>query len=162
MKEARYVAVVRRRELLISASSAGLILALAGAAGASSPDKPAQPSLYDQALDKILGDAKPRPEKISIEIPEIAENGNTVPYTIAVASPMTETDHIKAVHVLSTGNPLPNIASFYFGPAVGKAVLASRMRLAKTQEVVILAERADGKFLVARRTVKVTIGGCGG
>ncbi|MEZ5855203.1 MAG: thiosulfate oxidation carrier protein SoxY [Hyphomicrobiaceae bacterium] len=105
---------------------------------------------------------KPKAEKIVLEIPEIAENGNTVPYTISVESPMTDSDYIKAVHVLSSANPLPNIASFYFGPAVGRATLASRMRLAKTQDVLILAERSDGQFLMAQRAVKVTIGGCGG
>ena len=162
MKGARHVSVARRRDILISAASAAAILALGRSAQAADPPKTAPQSLYDQALDKILGDIKPRPEKITLEIPEIAENGNTVPYTVSVASPMTEDDHIKAVHVLSTHNPLPNIASFYFGPAVGKAVLSSRMRLAKTQEVVILAERSDGRFLVAQRSVKVTIGGCGG
>ena len=162
MKEARYVAISRRREFLISAASAGILLTVGRSLQAAEPVQAAPPSLYEQALDKILGDAKPRPGKIILEIPEIAENGNTVPYTISVESPMTEADHIKAVHVLSTANPLPNIASFYFGPAVGTARLSSRMRLAKTQEVVILAERSDGKFLAARRTVKVTIGGCGG
>lgn len=75
---------------------------------------------------------------------------------------MTENDHIKAMHMLSTSNPQPGVASFTLTPLMGKASIASRMRLAKTQDVVALAEVSDGQFLVARRTVKVTIGGCGG
>jgi sulfur-oxidizing protein SoxY len=162
MREARSITVLARREVLIGAGAAAAVLALAGAANAADPPKAGQPSAYDQALDKILGDAKPLPGKIEFELPEIAENGNTVPYAIAVDSPMTEADHVKAVHVLSTGNPLPNIASFFMSPASGKAAVSSRMRLGKTQEVVVLAELSSGKFIAARRTVKVTIGGCGG
>jgi sulfur-oxidizing protein SoxY len=64
--------------------------------------------------------------------------------------------------VFATGNPQVDVASFYFSPASGKASVASRMRLAKTQDVLGLAELSDGRFLMGKRTVKVTIGGCGG
>jgi sulfur-oxidizing protein SoxY len=131
-------------------------------AAAQDAKAPATVPLFEQALDAILGDAKPTPGKITLEIPEIAENGNTVPYAIAIDSPMTPADHIKAIHVLSTANPLPNVASFGLTPLSGRAVVSSRMRLAKTQDVVVLAELSTRRFIVARRTVKVTIGGCGG
>ena len=75
---------------------------------------------------------------------------------------MTEKEHVKTVHVLSTGNPQPYVASFHFTPDAGKASVASRMRLAKTQDVVSIAELSDGRFLLGKRNVKVTIGGCGG
>ena len=80
-------------------------------------------------------------------MPEIAENGNTVPFTISVDSPMTDKDYVKAVHVISTGNPQPGVATFRFTPQSGKAAAASRMRLAETQDVIALAELSDGKFL---------------
>jgi sulfur-oxidizing protein SoxY len=162
MRKGRTIAVVSRRDVLIGAGAAAAILAFGREAAAADQTGAATPSAFEQALDKILGDAKPQPGKIVIELPEIAENGNTVPYAIAIDSPMSETDHIRNVHVLSTANPLAYIASFHFTTLSGKAEVASRMRLAKTQEVVVLAEHSGGRFMVARRTVKVTIGGCGG
>ncbi len=165
MKRLHHLRVVARRDLLVGAGAAAMLMALGRGAQAQTPQvEPVAPvpSLFEQALDKILGDAKPLTGKVSLEIPEIAENGNTVPYAIAIESPMTEADHIKAIHVLSTINPLPHVASFGFTPLSGRASVASRMRLSKTQDVVILAEMSGGKFIIARRTVKVTIGGCGG
>lgn len=117
---------------------------------------------WEEVLKNILGDAKATEGKLTMDLPEIAENGNTVPFTIAVESPMTDKDYVKAVHVISTGNPQPGVATFRFTPQSGKAAAASRMRLAKTQDVIALAELSDGKFLQAKRAVKVTIGGCGG
>lgn len=117
---------------------------------------------WEEAVKKIVGDAKPTDGKLTIDLPEIAENGNTVPFSISVDSPMTDKDYVKAVHVISTGNPQPGVATFRFTPQSGKAAAASRMRLARTQDVIALAELSDGKFLQVKRSVKVTIGGCGG
>ena len=109
-----------------------------------------------------MGDAKPTEGKLVLDLPEIAENGNTVPFTLSVESPMTEQDHVKAMHIFASGNPQLDVATFQFTPASGKAMVASRMRLAKTQDIIAVAELSDGKFLLSKRTVKVTIGGCGG
>lgn len=117
---------------------------------------------WEEVLKSILGDSKATEGKLTMDLPEIAENGNTVPFTIAVESPMTDKDYVKAVHVISTGNPQPGVATFRFTPQSGKAAAASRMRLARTQDIIALAELSDGKFLQAKRAVKVTIGGCGG
>ena len=87
-------------------------------------------------MKKVVGDAKPADGKVSVTLPEIAENGNTVPFSVAVDSPMTDSDHVKTVHVFATGNPRPDVASFSFSPASGKAAVSSRMRLGKTQEQV--------------------------
>ncbi len=116
----------------------------------------------DEAMKKVLGDAKPTESGITLEIPEIAENGNTVPFTLAVDSPMTDANHVKAVHVFASGNPQVGVASYVFTPAAGKAAVSSRMRLARTQDIIVVAELSDGKFLLGKRNVKVTIGGCGG
>jgi sulfur-oxidizing protein SoxY len=110
----------------------------------------------------VLGDAKPTEGKLTLDMPEIAENGNTVPFSVRADSPMTEKDFVKAVHIISTGNPQPGVATFRFTPQSGKAMVSSRMRLGKTQDVIAIAELSDGKFLMAKRAVKVTIGGCGG
>lgn len=123
----------------------------------------AAPQAWQEALKRIAGEAQPTTDaRLTFDLPEIAENGNTVPFTISVESPMTEKEHVKAVHVISTANPQPNVATFRFTLLSGKASAASRLRLAQTQDVIGLAELNDGKFLMTRRPVKVTIGGCGG
>ncbi len=115
-----------------------------------------------EAMKSVTGDAKPMEGKVSLTLPEIAENGNTVPFSFTVESPMSDTDYVKAVHIFASGNPRPDVASFMFSPASGKAAANSRMRLAKTQDVIAIAQMSDGKLYMAKRTVKVTIGGCGG
>ena len=147
-----------RREFAIGAAAAAAIAALPPS-GVLAQD---QPQAWEQALRKILGDAKAIEGKIAVELPEIAENGNTVPFTIAVDSPMTEKDHVKAIHIIATSNPQPGVATFRLSPQSGKAAVASRMRLQRTQDVIVIAELSDGRFLSAKRPVKVTIGGCGG
>jgi sulfur-oxidizing protein SoxY len=117
---------------------------------------------WEESVKKILGDTKATDGRVTFDMPEIAENGNTVPFSISVESPMTDSNYIKAIHVISTGNPQPGVATFRLTPQSGKAAVASRMRLARTQDVIVLAELSDGKFWQSRRSVKVTIGGCGG
>jgi sulfur-oxidizing protein SoxY len=143
---------------VIAAASAAAV-SLTGSADLSSQEVPVT---LDEALKRILGEAKPAGGRIVLDLPEIAENGNTVPFSVAVDSPMTEQDHVKAIHILATANPRPNVASFRFSKLSGKAQVASRMRLAQTQDVIAIAEFGDGKFFLVRRPVKVTIGGCGG
>jgi len=141
--------------------------AAAGMAAAAIPvsvlaqDSTATPA-WEQAVKKVLGDAKPIEGKVTIEMPEIAENGNTVPFSITVESPMSDKDYIKAIHVIATANPQPGVATFRFTPLSGKATVSSRLRLARTQDVISIAEASDGRFLMSKRSVKVTIGGCGG
>jgi sulfur-oxidizing protein SoxY len=117
---------------------------------------------WEQAVKKVLGDAKPIEGKVLIDMPEIAENGNTVPFTISVDGPMSGAEHVKVIHIIATANPQPGVAVFRFSPLSGKATVASRMRLARTQDVIGIAELSDGRFLMSKRNVKVTIGGCGG
>jgi sulfur-oxidizing protein SoxY len=118
---------------------------------------------WEDAVKKVVGDAKPATDsRFTFELPEIAENGNMVPFTIVLDSPMTEKEHVKAIHVIATANPQPSVATFRFTPLSGRAAVASRLRLARTQDVIGLAEMSDGRFLMVRRPVKVTIGGCGG
>ena len=123
----------------------------------------ATPETAMDAMKKIIGDVQPADgPMIKVELPEIAENGNTVPIKVTVDSPMTEADHVKAVHLFSEGNPLPDVASYRFTTKSGMAHASSRIRLAKTQNVVAVAEMSDGKFYMTKTQVKVTIGGCGG
>lgn len=94
--------------------------------------------------------------------PEIAENGNSVPVAINVESPMTEDDFIESVIVMASDNPSPEVITFNFTPASGVAKASTRMRLARTQDVVAVAKTNTGKIFKVSNNVKVTIGGCGG
>ena len=93
---------------------------------------------------------------------EIAENGGTVPLKVSVDSPMSEEDHVQAIHVFADGNPFPEVASYFMGPHNGKAYLSIRLRLLKTQNVIAVAEMSNGEVYLGRKNIKVTIGGCGG
>jgi sulfur-oxidizing protein SoxY len=146
-----------RRTFLLSAAGGAAVMAfLPGAASAQ------EAQALEAALKKAFGDAKPAEGRVTLTLPEIAENGNTVPFELAVQSPMTDADHVKVLHIFAPGNPQPDVGSFNFTPASGKAAVSSRMRLAKTQDIYAVAQMSDGKVFMAKRTVKVTIGGCGG
>ncbi len=112
-------------------------------------------SATDDAVAAFTGGAEMADAGVTLTAPEIAENGNTVP--IAVDAPGA-----VAIMVLATGNPLPNVATFSFGPLAGSHSASTRIRLAGTQDVVAIARMADGTFARTASTVKVTIGGCGG
>lgn len=150
-----------RRQVLGGAVAAGLAVAL-WPAGAPATAAGVMPGDYESALKSILGDAQAAEGRLTLELPEIAENGNTVPFSVAVDSPMTAESHVRAIHLLSTANPQPVVASFHLSLLSGVGKVAGRMRLAKTQDVVAIAELSDGSFAIGRRNVKVTIGGCGG
>jgi sulfur-oxidizing protein SoxY len=151
-----------RRQLLLGARAAATVAAFLALPDAARSQSAPADATWEEFMKKVIGDAKPTEGKFLLDLPEIAENGNTVPFSLSVDSPMTEQDYVKAVHLFSTGNPQPAVATFHFSPASGKAAVSSRMRLAKTQDIVGVAELSDGKFMIAKRTVKVTIGGCGG
>src|SRR5215510_10617225 len=101
-------------------------------------------------LRSLIGDATPVEGRISLNLPGTAENGNTIPYAVTVDSPMSDAQYVKAVHLLAPANPLPQIASFYFTPASGRAAVTSRMRLAQTQEVMAIAEISDGALFMIK------------
>ena len=104
----------------------------------------------------------PQAGKVTIGAPEIAENGNTVPITITVDSPMTAANYVKTIVVAADGNPLPGVARFALSPANGEATVQFRIRLAQTQNLTAVAQMSDGSLWTASKLVKVTIGGCGG
>jgi sulfur-oxidizing protein SoxY len=115
-----------------------------------------------EAIKKLYGGKTMADGRIKLEVPPIAENGLVVPVNIEVESPMTDADHVKAVHLFADGNPSPNVVSYRFTPASGKAAAATRMRLAQTQNVICVAEMSNGALFTATANIKVTIGGCGG
>jgi len=152
------MARMNRRQALSGAGALAGAVLLGGLLARAAHATPEQAKELLQTLAK--GEAKPG--KVSIKAPEIAENGNAVPVTIAVDSPMTAESYVKAVHVVADGNPNPGVASFTFSPACGKCEAQFRLRLAKTQKIIAVAELNDGSLWTAQHEVKVTIGGCGG
>jgi sulfur-oxidizing protein SoxY len=111
-------------------------------------------------IGAVAGAAVPRPGRIRIDLPQLAENGNSVPLDIKVDSPMTEADHVRSVHVFAERNPRPAVASFYFGASAGRAQLSTRIRLAGTQRVIALAVMADGSCWTDEKEVVVTSAAC--
>jgi sulfur-oxidizing protein SoxY len=122
----------------------------------------ATPAESDAEIAKFTGGKEMGQGKISIDLPEIAENGNTVPLSIAVDSPMTADNYISEILVVADGNPRPGVAAFHLTPMSGKATAATRIRLQTTENIIVVAKTNDGKFFTDRKQVKVTIGGCGG
>jgi len=119
----------------------------------------------DQAKDAYMeftGGAEPQLGRVTLDAPEIAENGNTVPVSVSVDSPMTGDDYVESVLILADGNPNPDVATFHFTALSGAAEATTRMRLAKTQNVIAVAKMSDGSVFMDKKEVKVTIGGCGG
>jgi sulfur-oxidizing protein SoxY len=122
----------------------------------------ASPAEVAAEIKKLYGDKKMESGRIKLDVPQIAENGLVVPINVEVESPMTAADHVKSVHVFAEGNPLPGVVSYKFTPEAGKAAASTRMRLAQTQDIVVVAEMSNGQLFSTRAEVKVTIGGCGG
>ena len=116
----------------------------------------------EKAISEFGGGATAEEGVITLTAPEIAENGNSVPISVAVESAMTDDDYVESVLILAVDNPTAKVATFHFTPASGKAVGSTRMRLAQTQDVVAVAKMSDGTLYKDTRNVKVTIGGCGG
>ena len=112
------------------------------------------------AIKAILGDSVPREGKVSLDVPPIAENGNSVPLTVSVDSPMTATDHVRSIHVFAEANPRPNVAHFYLGPRAGRAQVSTRIRLFTSQKVVAIAALSDGSFWSGSAEVVITLAAC--
>jgi len=149
---------ISRRRLLSTSAS----VALLGFFGGRLPDAFASTEEMDKLIGEFTGGATPSEGPITLTTPEIAENGNSVPVSVAVESPMTEESYVESVLILAESNPLPGVAKIHFTPASGVAQASTRMRLAKTQNVIALAKLNDGTVYTTSNNVKVTIGGCGG
>lgn len=134
-----------RRETLALAAGAALLTVLPFRANAS----------VDDLINEFTGGADLGEGGLDLTAPEIAENGNTVPIEVSAPGAV-------AIAVYAAGNPTPPVATFKFGPLAGAQMASTRIRLAGTQDVIAVAQMADGSFVRASKTVKVTIGGCGG
>jgi len=111
-------------------------------------------------VQAITGGAKAEEGGIEIGLPPIAENGHSVPLTVKAASPMTESDHVREIHVIAERNPRPAVATFHLGPWSGRAQVSTRMRLAGTQKVTVVAVLSGDRFRIARKEVVVESAAC--
>lgn len=151
--------MLRRRDILL----------LCGAATASVPFGvlprllAAAPRDAKKLLAELTGGAEQQKGGVQITLPAVTDQARHVPMRVSVESPMTEEDHVKAIHVVAERNPTPAIASFHLGPANGKAEISTRIRLLQTQVVVAAAEMSDGSVRIGKARCKITggAGGCG-
>ena len=120
----------------------------------------ATPQVMQEAIRAIVGEAVPQRGRITLDVPPLVENGNVVPLTITVDSPMTEADHVLSIHVVNEKNPQPHVISVTVGPRAGRAKLSTRIKLADSQQIVGLAEMSDGSFWTASADVVVTLAAC--
>lgn len=112
------------------------------------------------AIVKTIGTATPQNGKVTLDVPPLVENGNAVPLTVSVDSPMTERDHVTAIHLFNEKNPQPYVASFRLGPRAGKAEVATRIKLADSQQIIAIAQMSDGSLWSTSAKVIVTIAAC--
>ena len=143
-----------RREFLRLAAGLGLASVVATRPAAATPAE------MQEAINRIVGAAAVTPGRVTLELPPLVENGNTVPLAVGVESAMTEAEHVRAIHVFTEKNPQPDVVSFRLGPRGGRARVATRIRLADTQTVTAVAELSDGSFWSASTTVVVTLAAC--
>jgi sulfur-oxidizing protein SoxY len=144
------------RRRFLAASAAGLAVpALTARAQHFQPPQDVAP-----LVQSITRGVAPQPGGIDIGLPQLAENGNSVPLKLKVASPMTPEDHVEALYVIAPRNPRPLVATFHLGSACGRAEIATRMRLAGTQKVLVLARLSGGRFRAADYEVLVTSAAC--
>jgi sulfur-oxidizing protein SoxY len=139
-----------RRELIVGAVAVALVPAAARAT----------PATMAAAIREIVGEKEARTGRVKLDVPPLVENGNTVPLTVSVDSPMTASDHVKAIHVFNEKNPQPHVFSATLGPRNGRAMVATRIKLADAQKVVAIAETSGGEFWSASADVIVTIAAC--
>jgi sulfur-oxidizing protein SoxY len=144
--------LLTRRRILSTACGVGLTW--------FAPTARATEEAMAEAIRDLIGEAPLAPGKVKLQLPSIVENGNTVPLTVSVESPMTEADHVESIHIYNQKNPQPYVAAFHLGRRAGKASVATRIRLADSQRVVAIARLSDGSFWSDNADVIVTLAAC--
>ena len=154
MKRAVFTAALsrRRRSLLVAAAATPLLLTARPAL--------ATPASMTSAIKAYTGGADLQNGRVTFEIAELIDNGNAVPVTIRVDSPMTDTDHVTAIGIFNERNPLPDVVRFSLSARTGKAEVATRIRLATSQKLVAVAGMSDGTWWQQTVDVVVTLAAC--
>jgi sulfur-oxidizing protein SoxY len=132
------------------------------AAGVGSAARPARAlNDYAEQIVKFTGGKMPLEGRVKLELPELAENGNTVPLSVAVDGPSDEGVYVQEILVIAPANPNARVIRFRFS-SMSIPEASTRVRLAETQDVIAVARMSDATFFSTSRQIKVTIGGCGG
>ena len=147
-----------RRDLL--AAAAALPAAGCLSAVAIRPARAAVPETMEAAIREFAGEAAIRDGRVKLEIPALVENGNSVTLSVAVESPMSAADHVKAIGLFNERNPQREVAVFHLTPRSGRAHVSTRIRLATSQKLVAVARMSDGSHWSATVDVIVTLAGC--
>ncbi|WP_421994724.1 SoxY-related AACIE arm protein [Reyranella sp.] len=142
---------LNRRRLMAGAAAVALL-----------PLSPARatPEAMEAAIREVVGDAEVREGRVTLDLPPLVENGNAVPLTVTVDSPMSDADHVRAIHVFNEKNPQPHVFDARLSPRNGKALIATRIKLGDSQRIVAVAELSDGTFWSAGADVIVTLAAC--
>ena len=151
---ARPEPALSRREVM-AAGAAGLALAALPA-----PALAAVPPTLSELIARVTEGTVPEPTKITFDIPQLVENGNSVDVAILVESPMTEADHVRWIHVIAEKNPFPDVARFHLTPRSGRADIRATLRLATSQKVAVVAALSSGSYLMADADIVVTLSAC--
>ena len=154
MKTIKMINISRRNAIVLMLGTAGYIM--------SSGIVFAGKEQVLKRIDEITKGKGAKELDIFLDLPEIAENGNQVKVNFEIESEMTKENYIKNVYILADGNPAPDVAKFSFTPDMGMCSATTRIRLSKTQNVVLVAENNKNEYFMTKSKVKVTIGGCGG
>ena len=140
-----------RRSLLVGAAAV-VLLPFDGAR--------ATPEALAELIKEVTGGREVRQGRIKLDAPPLIENGNTVPLTVSVESPMTDADYVKTIHVFNEKNPQPHVFNASLGPRNGKAIIGARIKLGDSQKIIAIAETSKGEFWSASADVIVTIAAC--
>ena len=114
----------------------------------------------EAAISQVVGDAPVRAGRVKLDMPPLIDNGNTVPVTVSVDSPMTAASYVKAIHIFTEKNPQPYVITAHLGPRAGRATVSTRARIADTGRVIAVAEFSDGTFWSDTVSVIVTLSAC--
>ena len=146
-----------RRDFLLFACTA-----LATAAEAQLPPniEALRKAALQAAVQKVTGGAPVQGGRVKLDLPPLIDNGNAVPLSVMVESPMTPADHVKAIHVFTEKNPQPYVIGAHLGPRAGRAQIATRARIADTGTVIAIAQMSDGSFWSDSMNVVVTLSAC--
>ena len=142
-----------------------LVLACGAAAGAAHAQLPPnitalRKAALEQAIREVTGGAPLKSGRVKLDVPPLVDNGNTVPLSVSVESPMTAADHVKAIYVFTEKNPQPKVIGAHLGPRAGRAQISTRARIADTGSVIAVAHMSDGSFWTDRVDVVVTLSAC--
>jgi len=144
--------MVRRRDVL---TAGGGLLALIVARPAR-----ATPESMAAAIKAFVGESEVQKGKVTLDIPPLVENGNSVPLTVRVDSPMTPQDYVRTIAIFNEENPQPNVVNFHLSPRAGRAVVSTRIRLGDSQNIVAIAQLSDGTFWSDTAELIVTLPAC--